>query len=54
MRLPCLSRPIIADRRAGKVAGIACTALGMVLLWDAYTGHGERPPIYLRPFMPFS
>lgn len=44
-------KPVIADRTAAKVGGIALITLGSLMLWDAYEARGISRPFVLK-FLP--
>lgn len=48
-----MKRPLIADPRTGVAVGLALFAAGLVVLHDAYDGHGRNKPAILGPFLPW-
>lgn len=48
-----MSRPRIKDQRVAAVLGVALLAGGWLCLHDAYVRRNRRPPVALRPLMPF-
>lgn len=48
-----MTGPVIKDRRLAAGLGVAMLAGGWLLLHDAYVRGNRRPPLLLRPLMPF-
>lgn len=46
-----MSRPLVGDPQAAKLAGVACIVVGAFLLYDAYDARGKSRPFALR-FLP--
>ena len=46
-----MSRPVVPDRRAAQLAGLAFVGLGAWLLYDAYEARGRTRPFVMR-FLP--
>lgn len=42
----------IRDHHTAVLVGLALTAAGAWVLYDAYEGRGKRPPFYLRFLTP--
>lgn len=45
--------PFFPDRRVAAAAGVALLAAGWLCLHDAYTRRNIKPPLLLRPILPF-
>lgn len=48
-----MRRPVIGDQTTAVLVALAVTGAGLFLLYDAFEGHGLRPPWPIRALAPW-